>query len=77
MRNEYVVGQSRVSALRCSSPAGTTESGKAISFNDPDIDRIHAAAKAAKTEPNAVLELRDKFGGVAGRTSSASTSPTP
>jgi mannitol 2-dehydrogenase len=64
-RNEDVIGLSLVSALWCHYLAGTTDSGKAITFNDPNIDRIHAAATAAKTDPDAFLELKDIFGAVA------------
>ena len=65
-RGEDVVGLSLVSALWCRYLAGTTDSGKAISFNDPNIDRIRAAAEAAKDEPEAFLDLKDIFGAVAG-----------
>ncbi|MFC3075411.1 mannitol dehydrogenase family protein [Shinella pollutisoli] len=65
-RGEDVVGLSLVSALWCRYLAGTSDSGKAIAFNDPNIDRIHAAAKAAKGDPAAFLELKDIFGEVAG-----------
>ena len=64
-RGEDVVGLSLVSALWCHYLAGTTDSGKAIAFNDPNIDRIHAAATAAKSDPAAFLALRDIFGSVA------------
>ena len=65
-RGEDVTGLALVSALWCHYLAGTTDSGKAITFNDPNIDRIHAAATAAKTDPDAFLELKDIFGTVAG-----------
>jgi len=65
-RGEDVVGLSLVSALWCHYLAGTSDSGQAIVFNDPNIDRIHAAAKAAKDDPAAFLELKDIFGEVAG-----------
>jgi len=65
-RGEDVTGLSLVSALWCQYLAGTTDSGKPITFNDPNIERIHAAAKAAKSDPFAFLELKDIFGTVAG-----------
>ncbi|MFC6446498.1 mannitol dehydrogenase family protein [Shinella zoogloeoides] len=65
-RGEDVVGLSLVSALWCHYLAGKTDSGKDIAFNDPNIDRIRAAATAAKGDPGAFLELRDIFGTVAG-----------
>ncbi len=65
-RGEDVVGLALVSALWCHYLAGTTDSGKPITFNDPNIDRIHAAATAAKGDPYAFLEMKDIFGTVAG-----------
>lgn len=64
-RGEDVIGLSLVSALWCHYLAGTTDTGKTIAFNDPNIDRIHAAALAAKDDPHAFLELKDIFGDVA------------
>jgi mannitol 2-dehydrogenase len=64
-RGEDVIGLSLVSALWCHYLAGTTDSGKAIAFNDPNIERIQAAANAAKSDPTAFLDLKDIFGGVA------------
>ncbi|WP_234186559.1 mannitol dehydrogenase family protein [Shinella sp. NM-101] len=64
-RGEDVIGLSLVSALWCHYLAGTSDSGKTITFNDPNIDRIHAAAKAATSDPFAFLELKDIFGTVA------------
>ena len=64
-RGEDVIGLSLVSALWCHYLAGVTDSGKDIAFNDPNIDRIRAAAAAAKGDPNAFLELKDIFGAVA------------
>ena len=64
-RGEDVVGLSLVSALWCHYLAGTSDSGGSIVFNDPNIDRIHAAATAAKGNPGAFLELKDIFGTVA------------
>lgn len=65
-RGEDVTGLALVSALWCHYLAGTTDSGKPITFNDPNIDRIHTAATEAKSDPDAFLELRDIFGAVAG-----------
>jgi mannitol 2-dehydrogenase len=64
-RGEDVIGLSLVSALWCHYLAGVTDSGKDIAFNDPNIDRIRAAAALAKSDPNAFLELKDIFGAVA------------
>jgi mannitol 2-dehydrogenase len=64
-RGEDVVGLSLVSALWCRYFAGTTDSGKAITFNDGSADRLHAAAIKAKDDPQAFLALSDIFGDVA------------
>ena len=64
-RGEDVIGLSLVSALWCRYLAGKTDSGRDIAFNDPNIDRIHAAAKAAEGNPDAFLDLKDIFGTVA------------
>ncbi|WP_276120600.1 mannitol dehydrogenase family protein [Pararhizobium qamdonense] len=64
-RGEDVVGLSLVSALWCRYFAGTTDSGKAITFNDGSADRLHAAAVKAKDDPQAFLALSDIFGDVA------------
>ena len=64
-RGEDVVGLSLVSALWCRYFAGTTDSGKAITFNDASADRLHAAAIKAKDDPQAFLALSDIFGDVA------------
>lgn len=64
-RGHDVTGLALVSALWCHYLAGTTDTGKQIAFNDPNIDRIRAAAQAAKTEPGAFLELREIFGATA------------
>jgi mannitol 2-dehydrogenase len=64
-RGEDVIGLALVSALWCHYLAGTTDSGKPIAFNDPNIDRIHAAASRAKSSPEDFLELEDIFGAVA------------
>lgn len=64
-RGEDVVGLALVSALWCRYFAGTTDSGKAIVFNDQNADRLQAAALAAKEDPMAFLALSDIFGEVA------------
>ena len=64
LRGEDVVGLSLVSALWCHYLAGVTDSGKDIVFNDPNIDRIRAAATAARDEPLAFLDMKDIFGSV-------------
>ncbi|MCW0000808.1 mannitol dehydrogenase family protein [Pararhizobium sp. YC-54] len=64
-RGEDVVGLALVSALWCRYFAGTTDSGKPITFNDASADRLHAAAIKAKDDPQAFLALSDIFGDVA------------
>ncbi|WP_439624235.1 mannitol dehydrogenase family protein [Shinella sp.] len=64
-RGEDVTGLALVSALWCHYLAGTTDSGKPIPLNDPNADRIQAAASAAKDNPQAFLALDDIFGAVA------------
>lgn len=64
-RGKDVVGLALVSALWCRYFAGTSDSGKAIVFNDASADRLHAAALKAKDDPAAFLELGDIFGDVA------------
>jgi mannitol 2-dehydrogenase len=57
-----LTGLALVSALWCRYCQGETESGKTIAPNDPNWERIHAAAKRARQNPQAFLELRDIFG---------------
>ena len=57
-----IQGLTLVSALWCRYCAGETESGKAIAPNDPNWDRIQAAARAARHDPKAFLAMRDIFG---------------
>ncbi len=64
-RGEDVVGLALVSALWCRYFAGTSDSGKAIVFNDQNADRLQVAARAAKDDPMAFLALADIFGEVA------------
>src|ERR1700691_1036262 len=60
-----VEGLALVSALWCRYCHGETESGKTIAPNDPIWERIHAAAKRARQDPGAFLEMRDIFGALA------------
>jgi mannitol 2-dehydrogenase len=61
-----VKGLALVSALWCRYCYGETESGKKIAPNDPSWDRLQAAAKPARTNPLAFLEMKDIFGEAAG-----------
>lgn len=65
-RGEDVVGLSLVSALWCRYFEGTSDSGKAIVFNDANAERLQAAALKARDDPAAFLALSDIFGDVAG-----------
>ena len=60
-----IIGLSLVSALWCRYFAGTSDSGKAIVFNDASADRLHSAALQAKDDPGAFLVFDDLFGEVA------------
>jgi mannitol 2-dehydrogenase len=57
-----VDGLALVSALWCRYCHGETESGKTIAPNDPNWPRLQAAAKAARSNPRAFLEMDDIFG---------------
>lgn len=57
-----IKGLSLVSALWCHYLNGRTDSGKDISFNDPNIDRIRDYAVKSKTNHSAFLEMKDIFG---------------
>jgi mannitol 2-dehydrogenase len=59
-----VVGLALVSALWCRYFEGQSESGKAITFNDPNAERLHVTALRSRQEPLAFLELSDIFGSV-------------
>ncbi len=50
------------SALWCRYCAGTTDSGAVIAPNDPNWDRLQAAAQAARTRPAAWLEMAEIYG---------------
>jgi mannitol 2-dehydrogenase len=58
-------GLALVSALWCRYCHGETEGGKPIAPNDPSWDRIQGAAKRARKDPKAFLEMRDIFGALA------------
>ena len=59
-----VVGLALVSALWCRYFEGQSDSGKAITFNDPNAERLHATALRSRQDPLAFLELSDIFGNV-------------
>jgi mannitol 2-dehydrogenase len=61
-----VKGLALVSALWCRYCYGETESGQTIAPNDPNWERIQAAAKRARANPQAFLEMGDIFGALAG-----------
>jgi mannitol 2-dehydrogenase len=61
-----IKGLALVSALWCRYCYGETESGKQVAPNDPNWERIQAAAKQARSDPPAFLELRHIFGDLAG-----------
>jgi mannitol 2-dehydrogenase len=52
------------SALWCRYCAGTTDSGALIEPNDPNWDRLQAAARSARSDPMAFLAMEDIFGEV-------------
>ncbi|OLP62318.1 mannitol dehydrogenase [Xaviernesmea oryzae] len=64
-RNEDVQGLALVSALWCRYFQGTSDSGRAITFNDANAERLKAAALKAKENPLEFLALDDIFGQVA------------
>lgn len=59
-----VQGLALVSALWCRYFEGTSDSGKAIAFNDQSADRLHAAAIASRTDPLAFIGMTDIFGSI-------------
>jgi mannitol 2-dehydrogenase len=59
-----VDGLALVSALWCRYCHGETESGKTIAPNDPSWPRLQTAARAARTNPPAFLDMKDIFGEV-------------
>nr|WP_272213485.1 mannitol dehydrogenase family protein [Marinicella sp. W31]MDC2879442.1 mannitol dehydrogenase family protein [Marinicella sp. W31] len=60
-----VVGLALVSALWCRYFEGTSDSGRAIRFNDENADRLHKAALESRRDPMVFLEERDIFASVA------------
>jgi mannitol 2-dehydrogenase len=63
--NASFAGLALVSALWARYCYGESESGKTIAPNDPAWDRLRAAARQARDNPGAFLELRDIFGDLA------------
>jgi mannitol 2-dehydrogenase len=59
-----VTGLALVSALWCKYFEGVSDSGQTIVFNDPNAERLQAAALASRNDPNAFLALGDIFGNV-------------
>jgi mannitol 2-dehydrogenase len=59
-----VTGLALESALWCRYCYGTTESGAGIEPNDPNWDRLVRAARAAKEDPPAWLEMEEIYGSV-------------
>ncbi|MDO5706179.1 MAG: mannitol dehydrogenase family protein, partial [Paracoccus sp. (in: a-proteobacteria)] len=57
-----VEGLALESALWCRYCAGTTDSGAVIEPNDPNWDRLTAAAQAARQDPAAWLGMADIYG---------------
>ena len=60
-------GLALVSALWCRYCYGETESGKPIAPNDPSWGRLQEAAKPARNDPMAFLQLRHIFGDLLGQ----------
>jgi mannitol 2-dehydrogenase len=59
-------GLALVSALWCRYCYGETESGKPIAPNDPSWKQLQEAAKSARSDPVAFLQLRHIFGDLSG-----------
>jgi mannitol 2-dehydrogenase len=59
-----VEGLALESALWCRYCAGVTDAGETIEANDPNWDRMQAAARAAQSDPAAWLGMRDVYGRV-------------
>ncbi len=62
-----VDGLPLVSALWCRYCVLESDSGKPIAPNDPNAERLKAAALAARTEPGAFLAMDDIFGDLGSR----------
>ncbi|MDO1584302.1 mannitol dehydrogenase family protein [Rhizobium oryzicola] len=65
-QGQDIKGLSLVSALWCRYFAGTSDSGKPITFNDASAEKLHAAALQAKDDPAAFLGFDEIFGAVSG-----------
>ena len=63
-----IEGLALVSALWCRYCHGETESGQPIAVDDPEAERLKAAARQARERPEAFLALRDIFGDLADST---------
>ena len=61
-RNLPVDGLALESALWCRYCAGVTDSGAEIAPNDPNWDRLKAAAEAARSDPQAWLGMSEIYG---------------
>jgi len=61
----HLDGLALVSALWCRYCYGETESGQTIAPNDPSWERIQSAARQARHNPQAFLDMRDIFGALA------------
>jgi mannitol 2-dehydrogenase len=59
-----VTGLALESALWCRYCFGTTDSGAVIEPNDPNWERLRAAATVARSEPSAWLSMEDIYGEV-------------
>ena len=59
-----ISGLALESALWCRYCYGTTESGLVIEANDPNWERLHSVAQAARQRPAAWLEMDDIYGDV-------------
>ena len=57
-----MTGLALVSALWCRYCFGETDSGKPISRNDDNWDRLQAQSRRARENPKAWLEMGDIFG---------------
>jgi mannitol 2-dehydrogenase len=62
---QSVAGLALVSALWARYCYGEQEDGVAIPANDPHWDRLNRQAQAARSRPEAWLEMRDIFAGLA------------
>ncbi len=60
-----VTGLALVSALWCRYCYGVSENGRTIPPNDPNWERLQAAATSAREDPRAFLAMDDIFGELA------------